>query len=106
MAVEGAGMGLTLAEKIIARAARVASVRPGDLVTVKVDLAMAHDSSGPRRWRPHLEALGVGLWDPVRVVIVSDHYVPAVDAASAEILSGVRKFVADYHVRHFYDMQG
>ena len=96
----------TLAEKIIARAAGTDTVAPGDLVTVKVDLAMAHDSSGPRRWRPHLEALGVGLWDPDRVVIVSDHYVPAVDAASADILRGVRKFVADYHVRHFYDMQG
>jgi 3-isopropylmalate/(R)-2-methylmalate dehydratase large subunit len=96
----------TLTEKIIARAAGIGSVAPGDLVTVKIDLAMAHDSSGPRRWRPHLEALGVGLWDPDRVVIVSDHYVPAVDSASAEILRGVRKFVADYHVRHFYDMQG
>ena len=99
-------MNQTLAEKIIARAAGVASVKPGDLVTVRVDLAMAHDSSGPRRWRPRLEELGIGLWDPERVVIVSDHYVPAVDAASAQILQGVRKFVADYHVRHFYDMQG
>ncbi|HLG87195.1 MAG TPA: 3-isopropylmalate dehydratase large subunit [Alphaproteobacteria bacterium] len=99
-------MGLTLAEKIIARAAGTVSVAPGDLVTVRVDLAMAHDSSGPRRWRPRLEELGAGLWDPERVVIVSDHYVPAVDLASAEILQGVRKFVADYGVRHFYDMQG
>ncbi len=104
--IEGGGVGHTLAEKIIARAAGAASVKPGDLVTVRVDLAMAHDSSGPRRWRARLEELGVGLWDPERVVIVSDHYVPAVDAASAQILQGVRKFVADYHVRHFYDMQG
>jgi 3-isopropylmalate/(R)-2-methylmalate dehydratase large subunit len=96
----------TLTEKIIARAGGLPSTSPGELVTVKVDLAMAHDSSGPRRWRPRLEELGVGLWDPDRVVIVSDHYVPAVDAASASILQGVRKFVADYKVRHFYDMQG
>jgi len=97
---------LTLTEKIIARAAGHAAVRPGQIVTVKVDLAMAHDSSGPRRWRPKLEELGVGLWDPERVVIVSDHYVPAVDAASAGILQETRRFVADYGVRHFYDMQG
>jgi 3-isopropylmalate/(R)-2-methylmalate dehydratase large subunit len=96
----------TLTEKIIARAAGLATVRPGQIVTVKVDLAMAHDSSGPRRWRPRLEELGVGLWDPDKVVIVSDHYVPAVDAASAQILQGVRKFVADYGVKHFYDMKG
>jgi 3-isopropylmalate/(R)-2-methylmalate dehydratase large subunit len=100
------GLGQTLTEKIIARAGGLAGVRPGQIVTVKVDLAMAHDSSGPRRWRPRLEELGVGLWDPDKVVIVSDHYVPAVDAASAQILQGVRKFVADYGVKHFYDMKG
>jgi 3-isopropylmalate/(R)-2-methylmalate dehydratase large subunit len=100
------GLAQTLAEKIIARAAGLPRVTPGQLVTVRVDLAMAHDSSGPRRWRPGLEELGVGLWDPDRVVIVSDHYVPAVDPASAQILQGVRKFVADYGVRHFYDMRG
>jgi 3-isopropylmalate/(R)-2-methylmalate dehydratase large subunit len=96
----------TLSEKIIARAAGLPSVSPGELVTVRVDLAMAHDSSGPRRWRPRLEELGVGLWDPEKVVIVSDHYVPAVDAASAQILQGTRKFAADYGVSNFYDMQG
>lgn len=95
-----------MTEKIIARAGGLSAVKPGQIVTVKVDLAMAHDSSGPRRWRPRLEELGVGLWDPDKVVIVSDHYVPAVDAASAQILQGVRQFVADYGVKHFYDMQG
>ncbi len=99
-------MAHTLSEKIIARAAGLPEVSPGQLVTVRVDLAMAHDSSGPRRWRPRLEELGIGLWDPDKVVIVSDHYVPAVDAASAQILQGTRRFVADYGVRHFYDMQG
>jgi 3-isopropylmalate/(R)-2-methylmalate dehydratase large subunit len=96
----------TLAEKIIARASGQAAVAPGDIAVCKVDLAMAHDSSGPRRWRPHLEALGVGLWDPSKVVIVSDHYVPAVDAESAAILKLTRDFVRDYGVAHFSDMKG
>ncbi|MEM9168852.1 MAG: aconitase/3-isopropylmalate dehydratase large subunit family protein [Pseudomonadota bacterium] len=100
------GRGRTLAEKIIARAAGRPHATPGDIVTVAVDLAMAHDSSGPRRWRPHLEALGVGLWDPDKVVIVSDHYVPAVDAASAAILKDVRDFVRAYGVTRFFDMRG
>lgn len=96
----------TLAQKILARAAGKSRVEPGEIVTVKVDLAMAHDSSGPRRWRARLEALGVGLWDPSRVVIVSDHYVPAVDAESAAILKTTRDFARDYGVEHFYDMRG
>lgn len=97
---------MTLVEKVIARAAGRPSVQPGQVVTAKVDLAFAHDSSGPRRWRPLLEELGVGLWDPSRVVVVSDHYVPAVDAQTAGILQQTRAFVRDYAVATFFDMVG
>ncbi|KAA5803983.1 homoaconitate hydratase family protein [Alkalicaulis satelles] len=99
-------MAATLVEKILARAAGRDAVSPGDIVTIGVDLAMAHDSSGPRRWQARLEALGARLWDPDRVVIVSDHYVPAVDAESAAILKQTRAFARDYGVKHFYDMKG
>lgn len=99
-------MPATLTEKILARASGRDAVSPGDMITIGVDLAMAHDSSGPRRWRARLEALGAGLWDPARVVIVSDHYVPAVDADSAAILKLTRDFARDYGVANFYDMKG
>jgi 3-isopropylmalate/(R)-2-methylmalate dehydratase large subunit len=98
--------GDTLAQKLLARASGQARVLPGDIVTVKVDLAMAHDSSGPRRWKPQLEALGAKLWDPSRIVIVSDHYVPAVDAESAAILKLTRDFAHEHGIERFYDMEG
>ena len=41
-------MPMTLAEKIIARAAGRQHVRPGEIVTCRVDLAMMHDASDPR----------------------------------------------------------
>ncbi len=100
------GRGSTLVEKIIARAAGVDRVAPGQLVTAQVDLAFAHDSSGPRRWAPMLRELGVGLWDPQKVAIVSDHYVPAVDAESARILKLAREFAAEHQVGAFFDMVG
>lgn len=96
----------TLAQKIIARAAGVPEAPVGAILTCRVDLAFAHDSSGPRRWKPMLEALGAGLWDPDKVVIASDHYVPAVDAESAAILQLTRAFAAEYGVTRFYDMEG
>ena len=99
-------MSATLAEKIIARAAGAESVRPGEIVTCKVDLAMIHDSGGPRRVKPLLDRLGVGVWDPSRVVVVSDHYVPAVDAESAAILKLTRDWVRDQEIESFYDQQG
>lgn len=99
-------MAQTLAEKIIAKAAGRESVRPGEVVTCRVDLAMIHDSGGPRRVKPILDRLGVGVWDPARVVAVSDHYVPAFDAESAAILALTREWVAQQGIDKFHDMQG
>src|SRR4051794_14615057 len=59
-----ARMSHTLAQKLVARAAGRSTVTPGDIVTCKVDLAMVHDSSGPRRLKPRLERLGAKVWDP------------------------------------------
>ncbi len=99
-------MGQTLAEKIIARAAGCDKVGPGDIVTCAVDLAMMHDSGGPRRVKPLLEKLGVKVWDREKIVVVSDHFVPAFDLQSAEILNLTREWVAEQGIPNFYDMQG
>lgn len=99
-------MAQTLTQKIIARAAGRPAVTPGEIVTVAVDLLMGQDASGPRRWGPRLKELDAKLWDPSKVVVVSDHYVPAVDAQSAEILQISRSFARDYGVTNFFDMQG
>ncbi|MDH4248479.1 MAG: 3-isopropylmalate dehydratase large subunit [Deltaproteobacteria bacterium] len=99
-------MGQTLAEKIIARAAGREHVHPGEIVTCRVDLAMIHDSGGPRRVKPYLERLGVRVWDPARVVVVADHYVPAVDPESAAILKLTRDWVREQELPYFYDHQG
>ncbi len=99
-------MAQTLAEKIICRAAGRAAVVPGEIVTCRVDLAMVHDSSGPRRLAPMLERLGVGVWDPDRLVVITDHFVPAFDDASRAIQKLTRDWVAAAGVRNFYDMQG
>ena len=99
-------MGQTLVEKIIARAAGKDSVRPGEIVTCTVDLAMIVDSGGPRKIWPRLKELGVGVWDPEKIVVVSDHFVPAVDADTAAILKLSREFVREFKIPHFYDMKG
>ncbi|MBL8671704.1 MAG: 3-isopropylmalate dehydratase large subunit [Alphaproteobacteria bacterium] len=96
----------TLAQKIIAKAAGRDAVAPGEIVICRVDLAMMHDSGGPRRLKPILERLGVKVWDPDRIVVVADHYVPAIDADSASILGLTRRWVAEQGIRAFYDMQG
>ncbi len=99
-------MAATLAQKIIARAAGRDQVAVGEIVTCAVDLAMLHDLSGPRRIGPVLERLGTGVWDAKKVVLVTDHLVPAIDATSAGILALTRKWAAEHGIENFYDMQG
>lgn len=98
-------MAMTLAEKIISRAAGLASVLPGEVVTARVDLAMIHDSGGPRRVEPVLNRLGVGLWDKDKVVLISDHYVGDPAADSHAILDLTRRWAAEHGVT-FHDAQG
>ncbi len=99
-------MAATLAQKIIARAAGRDRVAHGEIVTCAVDLVMMHDLSGPRRVGPVLERLGIGVWDSERVVLITDHLVPAIDVASAGVLDMTRKWAAEHGIRNFYDMQG
>lgn len=93
--------GATLAEKILARASGSDRVRPGQIVTCAVDLLMMHDSGGPRRVAQRLAQLGARVWDPGKVVVVSDHFVPATDLDGAEILALTRRWAREQGVRHY-----
>jgi len=99
-------MALTLAQKLVARAAGRASVTPGEIVTCKVDLAMVHDSSGPRRLKPRLERLGAKVWDTSKLVVITDHYLPAYDDESRKIIQIARDWVKEAGIDNFYDEQG
>jgi len=98
--------GQTLAQKLVARAAGRTRVLPGEIVTCKVDLAMMHDSGGPRRVKPMLESLGAKVWNPDKVVVVTDHYLPADDAESRQIVATARAWVKEARVARFHDGEG
>ena len=93
----------TLAQKIIAKAAQIEEARIGEIEIGLVDLAMIHDSGGPRRVGPILERLGVGVWDPEKLVVITDHYVPTFDADSEAILKLTRRWVQEQGVKRFHD---
>ena len=96
----------TLAQKLIAHASGMSHAPIGDIVTCKVDLAMFHDSSGPRRLKPMLERLGAQIWDRSKVVLVMDHYVPEEDDDSRAILRLARSWAREQQLPHVYDSVG
>jgi 3-isopropylmalate/(R)-2-methylmalate dehydratase large subunit len=97
---------MTLAQKLVARAAGKPNVTPDEIVTCTVDLAMVHDSSGPRRLKPMLERLGAKVWDPAKLVVITDHYVPGYDEESRKILRIAREWVKEAGVERFHDGEG
>lgn len=99
-------MGLTITEKIIARASGRETVCSGELVWANVDMAMMQDSGGPRRIANNLEHLRVPVWDPDKVTIVSDHFVPACNETEAGIQIVTRAWVKKYGVSKFHESQG
>lgn len=96
----------TLAQKLIAHAAGKPAVAPGDIVICQVDLAMFHDSSGPRRLKPMLEELDAGVWDKSKIVLVMDHYVPEEDEDSRRIVRIARDWAREQDLPHVYDSVG
>lgn len=96
----------TLAQKLIAAACGRETVAPGEIFTCNVDLAMFHDSSGPRRLQPMLERLGASLWDPSKVVLVIDHYVPESDDESRRIVQIARQWASQQRLPNVYDSMG
>lgn len=96
----------SLAQKLLARASGRAEVRVGEIVTCRVDLAMFHDSSGPRRLQPMLEQLGAGIWDKDKVVLVMDHYVPERSEEARRIVRIARDWARDQQLPHVYDSIG
>lgn len=97
----------TLAQKLVARAAGRSAVNVGEIVTCQVDLAMFHDSSGPRRLQPLLAELGnPPIWDKDKVVLVIDHYVPEADDESRRIVAIARDWAAEQRLPHVHDSQG
>jgi 3-isopropylmalate/(R)-2-methylmalate dehydratase large subunit len=94
-------MGYTLTEKIVLAHADVDHVAPGDIVMLNCDVVLTNDISGPMAIRA-LEQMGIArVFDPAKVVVVPDHFVPAKDVRSATLQRRLKEW-ADTHGVTFY----
>lgn len=76
----------TISQRIIARAAGREEVGVGEIVTVRVDLAMANDITAPLAIK-QMEAAGAQrVFDPERICIVAGRHAPFRDIAFAEMV--------------------
>ncbi len=95
---------MTVAEKILAAHAGLDEVQPGQLVECDLDLVLSNDVTTPIAVR-EFRKIGVPrVFDPQRVVLVPDHYVPNKDIKSAEQAKIVRDFAREQGITHYYEV--
>jgi 3-isopropylmalate/(R)-2-methylmalate dehydratase large subunit len=103
-------MGMTVVEKILARAAGLKSVKAGEVVEPKVDLAMSHENAALviNQFQEIYEGTGreAKPWAPSRIAIIFDHRVPAEGPKTATNQKLIRTFVAQHGITKFHDIRG
>ena len=100
-------MGKTMSEKILARASGKAEVSAGDIVWANVDRAMMDDILGPRvEIAEGMKEIRDQVWDPEKVVIISDHYTPPANEKQAEIVKFTRDWAKAHGIEQYYEFQG
>ncbi len=97
-------MGMTITEKILAAHTGRDSVRPGELITARIDVVMCHDVTTPAAISM-LEARGMDrVFDPAKIVVIPDHFVPNKDIASAELAKRLRAWVRRHNLQNYYEV--
>lgn len=98
-------MGLTITEKIIARASGKAVVSPGDNVWVNVDMLFTHDICGPGSIGVFHREFGASakVWDRKKIVLIPDHYIFTKDEKALRNIDILRDFAREQDIPHFYD---
>lgn len=104
--IEGENMArpMTMAEKILAAHAGLEKVVPGQLIECDLDLVLSNDVTAPIAIK-EFKKVGVDkVFDPTKIALVPDHYVPNKDIQSAEQAKMTREFAREQGITHFYEV--
>lgn len=96
--------GQTITEKILAAHAGREEVQPGEIVTCRVDLAMANDVTAPPAVGAFRAMGAERVWDKHKVALVASHFAPAKDIASASLMTRMRSFAIEQDIEHFFEV--
>lgn len=99
-------MGMTMTEKIVARAAGRSQVTPGENVWVDVDLLMTHDVCGPGTIGVFKKEFGASakVWNKEKIVLIPDHYIFTADERANRNVDILRDFAQEQEIKYFYDI--
>jgi len=96
-------MGMTMTEKILAAHAGCEKVEPGQLIRAKVDFLLANDITGPQAI-PEFDKIGRPVFDPDKIALIPDHFIPNKDIKSAEQAKVMRDFARKHKISHYVEV--
>jgi 3-isopropylmalate/(R)-2-methylmalate dehydratase large subunit len=97
-------MGMTITEKILAKAAGEEKVVPGQLIDAQLDVVMCHDVTTPPAISM-LEEKGIDeVFDAEKIVVTPDHFQPAKDIKSAELHRRLDGWAKRHEIKHYYKL--
>ncbi len=95
-------MGMTIAEKIIARAAGVEEVKPGQIHTVELDYLMSNDGTTHLTIDMYNNKLkNPRIADKDKIVFIVDHNIPAENPKTAAVHKKMREFARENGIKFF-----
>ena len=97
-------MAMTMTQKILAAHAGLPQVTPGQLIQADLNIVLGNDITTPVAVNEFQKAGVEGVYDPDKVVIVLDHFVPNKDIKAAQQSKTCREFACTHCVSHFYDV--
>jgi 3-isopropylmalate/(R)-2-methylmalate dehydratase large subunit len=97
-------MGMTITEKILARAAGKRKVVPGELIDAKIDVVMCHDVTAPAAISMLAEKGMDKVFDRERIIVTPDHYQPAKDVKSAELHKRLDEWARRHRIEYYYKL--
>ena len=97
-------MGMTMTQKILARAAGVDSCRAGELLMCKLNLVLGNDITAPVAINEFNRMGATKVFDPAKIALIPDHFVPNKDIKAATLAKQMREFARAQHIVHYYEV--
>lgn len=97
-------MPMTMTQKILAKAAGVESVKPGQLIQARVDMVLGNDITAPVAIKEFEKAGLERVFDPDKIALVPDHFTPNKDIKSAEQVKLMREFARKMGITHYFEV--
>ena len=97
-------MGMTMTQKILAKAAGLEQVTAGQLIEGKLDLVLGNDITTPVAITEFKKAELSTVFNKDKIAIVLDHSTPCKDIKSAQLCAVCRDFAKEHAITHFYDV--